>query len=66
VGFVKSFRSTSANGIAGYDDYQNDSLCDVFQHCSINLMKFPGRSSAKSMALALEAGQISSWLGLRQ
>jgi hypothetical protein len=33
VGLVKFLRSTSASGFAGYDDYQNDSLCDVFQHC---------------------------------
>ena len=30
---VKLLRSTSANGVASYDDYQNDSLWDVFQHC---------------------------------
>ena len=48
VGFVKSVRSTSANGIAGYDDYQNDSLRHVFQHYSVNVIKFRAPSSAKS------------------
>jgi hypothetical protein len=33
VGFCQSFRSTSTNGVANYDDYQNDSLWDVFQYC---------------------------------
>jgi hypothetical protein len=27
---VKSLRSTSADGIAGYDDYPHDSLDDAF------------------------------------
>jgi hypothetical protein len=26
VGFVKFLRSTNANGVANYSDYQNDSL----------------------------------------
>jgi hypothetical protein len=50
--FVKSLRSTSANGIAGYDDYQNDSLDDVFQHCGIILIKLPARSSLKMRGAA--------------
>jgi hypothetical protein len=35
--FVKLLRSTSANGIAGYDDYQNDSLRGAYQHCGGNV-----------------------------
>jgi len=32
-GFLVKFQcSTSASGIAGYDEYQNDSLLYVFQH----------------------------------
>ena len=41
VGFVKLLRSTSAAGVANYDDYQNDSLTDVFQHCGHNLLSVP-------------------------
>jgi hypothetical protein len=33
-----NLRSTSANGVANYDD-QNDSLCIDFQHCVAKIMK---------------------------
>jgi hypothetical protein len=38
---VKLLRSTSANGVAGYNDDDNDCLCDVFQHCKNTLQKRP-------------------------
>jgi hypothetical protein len=37
-------RSTSADGVANYDDYQNDSLLDVFQHCGRSLVQIRPRS----------------------
>jgi hypothetical protein len=40
--FVKVSRSTNADGIAGYDDHQNDSLRDVDQHCGSNVIQIRG------------------------
>jgi len=34
---VKLYHSTSANGVANYDDDQCDDLCGVFQHCGFSL-----------------------------
>jgi hypothetical protein len=42
---VKLYHSTSANGVANYDDDQCDDLYGVFQHCVFNLMEFPAQSS---------------------
>jgi hypothetical protein len=41
-------RSTSADGIASYDDNQQVNLHDVFQHCAFNLAEFAGGSSPNS------------------
>jgi hypothetical protein len=60
VGFVKALRSTSANGIAGYDDYQNDSLSDVVQHCGYNLTKTPAGSRAESTGVGVP--MLAFWL----
>jgi hypothetical protein len=38
---VKLCHSTSANGVANYNDDQCDNLYDVFQHYGFNLMEFP-------------------------
>jgi hypothetical protein len=48
VGFVKVLRSTSASGVANYDDYQTNGLTDVFQHCGSSLIKIRAGSSSKS------------------
>ena len=42
---VKLCHSTSANGVANYNDDQCDNLYDVFQHYGFNLMEFPAGSS---------------------
>ena len=34
---VKFCHSTSANGVANYDDDQSDNLCGVFQHYGFSL-----------------------------
>ena len=52
--FVKLLRSTNANGIAGYDDYQNDSLQDVFQHYGDNVAEFGARSSLNLFVLFVD------------
>ena len=41
MGFVKVLRSTSASGVANYDDYQTNGLTDVFQHCGGKFSQFP-------------------------
>jgi len=41
VGSCQIIRSTSTDGVADYDDLQDDSLRDVFQHCGLTLKKTP-------------------------